>query len=117
MANLHQAFLDFNDSIQLDSNHKDSLRSSRNAVRDRIRRFFNEKGFSLQPRFHGQGSFMMNTIIEPLSKEFDIDDGVYFISDNDPEYSVQTFHNWIAAAPGFRKDVTPLIHPSGGLRT
>lgn len=98
MANLHQAFLDFNDSIQLDSNHKDSLRSSRNAVRDRIRRFFNEKGFGIQPRFHGQGSFMMNTIIEPLSKEFDIDDGVYFISDNDPEYSVHTFHNWIAAA-------------------
>jgi len=22
-----------------------------------------------------------------------------------------------AAPPGFRKDVTPLIHPSGGLRT
>jgi hypothetical protein len=98
MSNLHQAFLDFNDYIRLNSSRKESLRTSRNAVRDRIRRFFAGKGLDITPRFHGQGSFMMNTIIEPLSKEFDIDDGVYFFSNNDPNYSVQTFHNWIVAA-------------------
>jgi hypothetical protein len=98
MANLHQAFLDFNDSIRLDSSHQDSLRTSRNAVRDKIRKFFAAKDLDIAPKFHGQGSFMMNTIIEPLSKEFDIDDGVYFISDNDPDYNVQTYHNWIVAA-------------------
>lgn len=98
MANLHQVFLDFNDSIQLDSGRKDSLRTSRNAVRDRIRRYFDDKGLDIKPRFHGQGSFMMNTIIEPISKEFDIDDGIYFISSDDPAYSIQTYHNWIVAA-------------------
>jgi len=41
---------------------------------------------------------MMNTIIEPANKEFDIDDGVYFISDSDPIYSTQTFHKWIIDA-------------------
>ena len=41
---------------------------------------------------------MMNTIIEPESKEFDIDDGIYFISDIEPAYSIQTFHNWILNA-------------------
>lgn len=98
MANLHQVFLDFNDSIRLDSSHKRRLRTSRNAVRDRIRRFFAEKESCIAPKFHGQGSFAMNTIIEPLSKEFDIDDGVYFISENDPSYTVQAYHDWIVEA-------------------
>ena len=66
MANLHQAFLDFNDSIRLDSSHQDSLRTSRNAVRDKIRKFFAAKDLDIAPKFHGQGSFMMNTIITDL---------------------------------------------------
>ena len=107
MANLHHVFLEFNHSIQLKPKQKNTLRTSRNAIRDKIRRHFTNISLGLNPRFHGQGSFIMNTIIEPESKEFDIDDGIYFISDTEPGYSIQTFHNWILSA---LED-----HTSGGL--
>ena len=41
---------------------------------------------------------MMNTIIEPLDGEFDIDDGIYFELDKEPDKSVNTFHRWIYEA-------------------
>lgn len=100
MANLHHTFLEFNNSIRLNPRQKDTLRTSRNAIREKIRSHFKNLSLGLNPRFHGQGSFMMNTIIEPESKEFDIDDGIYFISDMEPAYSIQTFHNWILNALG-----------------
>lgn len=100
MANCHKLFLDFNTAIALDSGRKETLRTSRNAVRERIRRYFRDKQNSLFSRlkFHGQGSFMMNTIIEPLDGEFDIDDGIYFLVDEKPTYSTGTFHRWIYEA-------------------
>lgn len=98
MANLHHAFLELNESARLHASRKDSLRTSRDAIRDKIRRYFACRPLGLKPKFHGQGSFMMNTIIEPISREFDIDDGIYFISKDEPGYSTQTFHNWIVDA-------------------
>lgn len=41
---------------------------------------------------------MMNTIIYPLDGEFDVDDGIYFLVDQKPIYSVSTFHDWIYKA-------------------
>jgi hypothetical protein len=41
MANLHETFIDFNDSvISLSPKKKGELRISRNAVRDDIRKYF-----------------------------------------------------------------------------
>nr|RNJ69403.1 MAG: hypothetical protein EDM05_08980 [Leptolyngbya sp. IPPAS B-1204] len=98
MANCHTLFLNFNTVIALDSTRKGRLRTSRNAVRERIRRFFRDKQNGFLPKFHGQGSFMMNTIICPLDGEFDVDDGIYFLVDQKPIYSVSTFHDWIYKA-------------------
>jgi hypothetical protein len=98
MANLHYAFLELNESIRLHASRKDSLRTSRDAIRDKIRKYFAGRSLGLKPKFHGQGSFMMNTIIEPISKEFDIDDGIYFISKDAPTNTIQTFHDWIVDA-------------------
>lgn len=95
MANCHQLFLEFNDLIALDSKRKETLRTSRDAVRERIRRYFRYKQNGFVPQFHGQGSFMMNTIIEPLDGEFDIDDGIYFKLTAKPLQAVSTFHQWI----------------------
>ena len=98
MANCHQLFQDFNESIALDSGHKKILRRSRDAVRKKIKKYFKEKSNGLVPKFHGQGSFMMNTIIEPLDGEYDIDDGIYFQVEERPSVTVHTFHRWICEA-------------------
>jgi hypothetical protein len=98
MANCHKLFLDFNASIALESNRKKTLRKSRDAVRDKIRKYFRDKQNGFFPKFHGQGSFMMNTIIEPLDGEFDIDDGIYFKVEVEPLQSISTFHRWICEA-------------------
>ncbi|AFY40932.1 cyclic GMP-AMP synthase DncV-like nucleotidyltransferase [Nostoc sp. PCC 7107] len=95
MADCHKLFLEFNTFIALNSKRKEGLRVSRNAVRDKIRRYFQDKQNGFVPKFHGQGSFMMNTIIEPLDGEFDIDDGIYFKVETQPVKSVSTFHQWI----------------------
>jgi Second Messenger Oligonucleotide or Dinucleotide Synthetase domain len=98
MADCHSLFLSFNSIIALNSTHKAKLRTSRNAIRERIRRYFRDKQNGFFPKFHGQGSFMMNTIIDPLDGEFDVDDGIYFIVDEKPSQSVGTFHSWICTA-------------------
>lgn len=90
--------MEFNTLIALQFNQKETLRKSRNAVRKKIRRYFQDKKNGLSPKFHGQGSFMMNTIIEPLDGEFDIDDGIYFKVEAQPLQSVSTFHQWIYEA-------------------
>jgi hypothetical protein len=98
MANCHKFFLDFNSKITLPQNKKDFLRTSRDAVRDKIRKYFKEKENGFVPKFHGQGSFMTHTIIEPIDGEFDIDDGIYFNVKSEPSKSVDTFHQWIVNA-------------------
>ena len=37
----------------------------------------------------------MNTIINPIDGNYDIDDGVYFLFDEEPTQAVTTFHKWI----------------------
>jgi len=98
MANCHKLFIEFNNLIALSPKRKKTLRTSRNAVRERIRKYFHDKQNGFVPKFHGQGSFMMNTIIEPIDGEFDIDDGIYFKVDADPSQSIDTFHRWISEA-------------------
>ncbi len=36
------------------------------------------------PEFKAQGSFVMDTIVNPIDEDFDLDDGVYFIGDLAP---------------------------------
>ncbi|MEO1390931.1 MAG: cyclic GMP-AMP synthase DncV-like nucleotidyltransferase [Cyanobacteria bacterium J06634_6] len=108
MADLHKSFLDFNDTISLSSSHKKTLRKSRNAVRDRIRKYFREESKGYTPKFHGQGSFMMNVIIEPLDGEFDIDDGIYLQVDSEPSEAVSTFHTWVLNAVKGHTKETPI---------
>ncbi|MBC6477077.1 MAG: hypothetical protein GDA56_04110 [Hormoscilla sp. GM7CHS1pb] len=98
MANCHKLFLYFHSNIALKKCRKESLRKSRNAVREKIRDYFRDKQNGFSPKFHGQGSFMMKTIIEPLDGEFDIDDGIYFQVEAEPSQSTGTFHRWICEA-------------------
>ncbi len=98
MADCHKLFEEFNLIIHLDLNRKESLQTSRDALRQKIRNYFKEKRNGFYPRFHGQGSFMVGTIINPIDGEFDIDDGIYFKVDKTPTQSPSTFHRWIYEA-------------------
>ncbi|MDN3643618.1 hypothetical protein QWY87_12950 [Lutimonas halocynthiae] len=107
MAVLHKEFIEFNKNISLTSKRKESLKNSRKELRKKIRKWFKDnKPDELQPKFNGQGSYSMNTVINPLpvtdsqGKQklmYDLDDGVYFIKKNEQNdhRSINTLHNWI----------------------
>lgn len=59
------------------STKKDNLKRGRDALRDKIKTDFKDKERRI-PKFCGQGSYMMKTVVNPLGDcEYDIDDGVY----------------------------------------
>lgn len=76
MSNCHKDFLRFNKAISLSSEEKKKLKTSRDAVAKRIKKYFRAKGYR-NPQFKGQGSFSMNTIIRPTAGRYDLDLGIY----------------------------------------
>jgi hypothetical protein len=110
MANCNEHFQDYNDEIKLTDARRKSLKRSRKELRNKVRKWFKEnKPNEIQPKFNGQGSFPMDTIINPLPRTvtengqevtklyYDVDDGIYFEGNDDVEnrHSATTYHNWI----------------------
>lgn len=91
MANNNEQFKAFHDAIKATNTRKDTLRKNRDALRERIRKYFkNNHEDYIQPKFCWQGSFAMNTILNPIKDEdglgaYDLDDGIYFISDDESD--------------------------------
>ena len=104
MANLHQAFIDFNEKIKLTEAKKNDIRRRRNIVRDKIRSFFKDTLKYNQPKFQSQGSFTINTALNPINEnEVDIDDGIYLqhVSQDENEWpSPKEAHKFIVEALG-----------------
>lgn len=97
MANCDKQFRDYCDKISFDKDERESLADSRNAIRDLITDDFKKYDGRPSPDYHGQGSFMMKTIIKRLDGNHDLDDGVYFAypGDDDETPTPETFHRWI----------------------
>lgn len=106
MAVLHKEFTKFNIEIKLTSSRKERLKTSRKDIKTKIRKWFKDnKPDELQPKFHGQGSFEMNTSVNPIPEKdgdstflkYDLDFGIYFIEkeDEDNKQSIDTWHNWV----------------------
>ncbi|MFH0759849.1 MAG: hypothetical protein V2B15_21350 [Bacteroidota bacterium] len=103
MANCNLLFSEFNQTIRLTKERRNNLKERRSDLRARIRggydivRTSEELDHNLE--IHSQGSFVMDTIINPSRQDdsYDLDDGVYFIGSlsrqNRPE--PETFHRWI----------------------
>lgn len=102
MAQCNDLFLKFDEEIRLKPDKKQTLRTSRNAIRTKIKNYFKDTLKVSQPSFWGQGSYMMNTTIKPIDGEFDIDDGIYLIHLADKEEedwpAASTVHNWVLKA-------------------
>jgi len=102
MADMQTEFKTFHDQIALTSGKKISLRTARNALRDKIRKHFRDVLKLNMPKFHGQGSYSMGTMVNPLNGEFDIDDGVYLqhldTGDKSDWPTPETVHRWFVQA-------------------
>jgi len=101
MANLNTSFQNFCEKVRLSKSKKENLITSREANRDRIKKYFKETLEQKSPEFFQQGSFSFKTTVEPLNGEFDVDDGVYLQNLADDFLTVvkpETAQNWIAEA-------------------
>jgi hypothetical protein len=104
MANSHHLFLQYNAAIKLSDDKRQLLISVRNSLRKRMEANYLlisvEERKSLEMIFQTQGSFIMDTIITPLSDDFDLDDGVYFKDGIEVSQLPlpQVFHDWVIKA-------------------
>jgi hypothetical protein len=123
MANCNEHFGEYNNTIRLTDARRKSLKASRKELRNKVRNWFKEnKPNEIQPKFNGQGSMMMDTIINPIPRTkveeneekkilyYDVDDGVYFEGDKQPNdrETPGTYHNWIVEAVKGHTDKDPL---------
>ncbi|MBC2714088.1 MAG: hypothetical protein HF978_02155 [Desulfobacteraceae bacterium] len=112
MANLHKQFQTFHDKVALTSAKKQSLKQARDAIRERIRKYFKDTLELAVPKFKGQGSYAMVTTTNPIDGEFDIDDGVYLQHlDTDDESkwpTPATVHRWLVNATEGHTDEKPI---------
>jgi hypothetical protein len=123
MANSNNIFTEFNSIIKLTDAKRKNLKTSRRALRNKIRGYFKDnKPDEIQPKFFGQGSMAMDTIVNPIPRTvikdgkestvllYDIDDGVYFIGQEEigQRKSIQTYHNWIVEGAKGHTDTPPI---------
>ncbi|MCD8416389.1 hypothetical protein J2Q11_03020 [Tenacibaculum finnmarkense genomovar finnmarkense] len=108
MATTHKYYSEFNTKIKLNSDKKESLEKSIKSIKGKIVKYFKEeKKDELQPTFNGQGSFYMNTTVNPIPiydeenkkylYKYDLDYGVYFTEkeNEDNKKKIDTWHNWV----------------------
>lgn len=112
MANLHQQLHSFHDKVTLTVAKKRSLKQARDAIRERVRKYFKEALNLPVPKFRGQGSYAMKTTVNPIDGEFDIDDGVYLqhldTEDEKKWPSPATVHNWLINATDGHTNERPI---------
>lgn len=119
MARLHKEFIQFNKELKLTTVRKDELKKSRKEIKRKIRNWFEEHHpDEIQPKFAGQGSFEMNTIVNPIPEyeneaillRYDLDYGIYFIENEgeDSKRAIETWHNWVYEAVEDHTDQAPM---------
>jgi len=109
MANCHDNFVksresqdSFEKAVTISKEETDRLIRGRDALRSKVRNYFKDKEKVKGPKFHGQGSYSMNTLLSPVASgvEYDIDDGIYLdLTDYGEDIpSPSTIHSWIVEA-------------------
>jgi hypothetical protein len=111
MADCNDLFQEFYERIKLPPSKKEDLKKGRDALRNKIRKYFKEEMKCDSPKFWIQGSYAIATIVNPLDEEYDIDDGVYLQNldrDKSKWPSTSTVHNWICNAVKGHTDKDPV---------
>lgn len=110
---INSLFNQFNSNICLTNSKRDKLAGNRTALRERIRRYFVVQGWEV-PRFYSQGSFVLQTNLNPIKtqlngkiqEEYDLDDGVYFFCDIGERLVPDTYHRRLVAAVTGHTEIT-----------
>jgi hypothetical protein len=97
MAYTHNLFQQFNSDLQITSTKKDKMITSRDNLREKIRKDFKKNHEGYNPKFYIQGSYKMSTMIRTKDDTCDMDDGVYF-SDNPDNVTGTTLQTWVKNA-------------------
>lgn len=93
MSNCHNLFQTFNGNLTISSSKKDKLMTSRDNLRDMIRKHFKEKHSEYKPKFRGQGSYSLGTMIRTKEDTCDLDNGIYFFPQ--PKETATTMQSWV----------------------
>jgi hypothetical protein len=93
MANCDDLFREFNTEISLTTDKKNKMTTSKDRLRERIRKYFRENHSGYIPKFYIQGSYKMKTAIRTKDDICDLDDGVYFF--RKPDVSATTLQSWV----------------------
>lgn len=105
MANCHELFQSYFNEICIGSNKKNKMITSKNKLRDRIRKWFKDNHPEYEPKFYIQGSHKMKNGIRTEEDICDLDDGVYFF--RQPDVTATTLQGWIWDAVEGYTDTTP----------
>ena len=89
MAELTKEFKVFHDKIILTASKKSTLRTARDAIREKVRKHFRETLKLTVPKFRGQGSYAMGTIVNPI----DLD-----TQEDSAWPAATTVHQWLVNA-------------------
>ncbi|HRP01173.1 MAG TPA: hypothetical protein PLE30_00840 [Candidatus Kapabacteria bacterium] len=100
MADCHKLLLAYNSDdkgISLSQSKRDKLSNARIIIENKIKNSDEYESSDYIIDFRPQGSFEMDTIINPINSDdsYDIDHGVYFLSDIEPEIKPSTLKSWI----------------------
>lgn len=93
MANCNTLFEEFNTNISLTKVKKDKMIKSKDGLRERIKKYFQENHPDYKPKFYIQGSYKMKTGIRTKDDICDLDDGVYFF--RTPDVTSTVLQGWI----------------------
>jgi hypothetical protein len=77
MYSIQKAFGEFHTRITVNTGTRVVLKMAREAIRKRISRYFRRTLKVASPEFHSQGSFAVDTMVNPLDGEYGLDDGIY----------------------------------------
>jgi len=93
MAETHDLFQKFLREIKILSSKKDKMKTSKNALRKKIRDYFKENHPEYVPKFFIQGSYKTKNGIRYKDDTADLDDGVYF--EREPDVTSTTLQKWV----------------------
>ena len=106
MANLNYIFRQFNDELSVTDSKKSKMINSREHLREKIRKSFEQNHKSYSPKFSIQGAYKLKTLIRTKDDMCDMDDGVYFGSNPD-NVAGTTLQKWVKDAVEETTDATP----------
>lgn len=105
MADCNEVFRAYNNNIKLFDDKRQKLIQIRDGLREKIKHNYKTYVSSdvrdqNKLRFYTQGSIVMDTIINPIEGDFDLDDGVYFMGNLDKtvRQKPETYHKFVIQA-------------------